>query len=197
LEDLKRSGCKQVRYLPFGYDEELFHPQEVISQTDSKTVLFVGGADDDRARFFEELQSYGCPLTLIGSYWERYRGLTQFSRGQLGPDQLLEVSSRAAVNLCLVRRANRDGHVMRSFEIPAMRGFMIAEETDEHIELFGREGECVLYFNSARNLAQKVDWALANPTERMRMAGACHQRIVKSAHTYLDRLRTILASVPE
>ena len=53
----------------------------------------------------------------------------------------------AKVNLCLVRRAKRDGHVMRSFEIAAVGGCMLAQDTDEHREIFGPEGEAVRLFS--------------------------------------------------
>src|SRR5581483_3181586 len=51
LDDLRRLGCRDVRYLPFGYDEFLF-PADNEPATDlAPEVLFVGGADRDRVGF--------------------------------------------------------------------------------------------------------------------------------------------------
>ena len=84
---------------------------------------------------------------------------------------------------------------MRSFEIPAIGGFMLAEDTQDHRGLFGPEGQCVLYFASPAEAIEKVSWALENPVERQRMAKAAHERIVKGNNTYRDRLEQMLAAV--
>jgi spore maturation protein CgeB len=83
---------------------------------------------------------------------------------------------------------------MRSCEIAAVGGFMITEDTQEHRELFGEEGECVLYFGSGPQAVEKAKWAMQHAHERRRMATAAHERIVRSANTYGDRLEKMLLS---
>src|SRR5262249_44795730 len=51
LDDFRRLGCLKVRYLPFGYDETLFASPVQFGDTPVHDVLFVGGADADRAAF--------------------------------------------------------------------------------------------------------------------------------------------------
>ena len=104
------------------------------------------------------------------------------------------LTTRAAVNLCLVRRANRDGHVMRTFEIAASGGFMLAEDTEEHRDLLGPAGECVLYFSSPEQAAEQAHWAIGNPEERQQMAAATFACITRGRHTYGDRLQSILGA---
>jgi spore maturation protein CgeB len=198
ISDFLELGCRDVRYLPFGYDDTLFKRPAFCSVREADPmVLFVGGADMDRAAFFRDLRASGCRLTLAGSYWERFPDLSALSLGQLPPSELTTITANAAVNLCLVRRANRDGHVMRSFEIAAVGGFMVAEDTEDHRRLFGQEGECVLYFGSPEEAAQKAQWALSHPAERRKMADACHRRITTGQHTYRERLREIIEMVPQ
>jgi spore maturation protein CgeB len=96
------------------------------------------------------------------------------------------------VNLCLVRRANRDGHVMRSFEIAAAGGCMLAQDSGEHREIFGPEGEAVIYFRDAKEAAQRARALLRDSFERKRLAAVLHRRIVGGAHTYAHRLATML-----
>jgi hypothetical protein len=193
LEDFKRLGCADVRYLSFGYDERLFWaPGDPGPEALAETVLFVGGADRDRVAFFYAFVRHGPRPTLAGGYWERYSHTRPLSIGHKPAEELRTLTAGAGVNLCMVRRANRDGHVMRSFEIPACGGFMIAEDTAEHREIFGPEGECVLYFSGPRDAAEKALRALADPAGRSRMARAAHQRIVSQGHTYRDRLRHML-----
>lgn len=194
ISDFERIGCNCVRYLPFGYDDQLFQRRETGASDagGDAAILFVGGADEERASFIGRLRRSGLRVVLVGSYWERYAETRNLSLGQLKPERLSELTSHAAVNLCLVRRANRDGHVMRSFEIPAVGGFMIAEDTAEHRELFGEEGKAVLYFGSPEQAADKCRWALANAPERHRMTDAAHVIVTSGGHTYRDRLRTMI-----
>src|SRR5262249_38376102 len=89
-------------------------------------------------------------------------------------------------------RANRDGHVMRSFEIAAAGGCMLAQDTDEHREIFGPEGEAVVYFRDAKEAVQRARVLLCDSSERKRLATGLHRRIVGGAHTYTHRLATML-----
>src|SRR5262245_51736092 len=182
LDDLRRIGAN-ASYLPFGYDPELFFPVPAGGQQSVPfDIPFVGGADDDRASMLSEIASSGLRLGLYGDYWRRYKRRRQYSFGRADVPPLGERTGRVAIRPCLCRRANRDGHVMRSFEIAAIGGFMIAEDTLEHRELFGHEGECVLYFRNGREAIERAGWAMQHPNERRRMAAAAHERIVRGGN---------------
>jgi spore maturation protein CgeB len=192
IADFNRAGCADVRFLPFAYDPRHFsRPSANTPCPSSDDVVFVGGGDLDRVHFFAEFARQGLRPKLIGDYWDRHRATRSFAVGHKSPSELSFLTAHAAVNLCLVRRANRDGHVMRSFQIPAVGGFMIAEDT-EHRLLFGLEGECVLYFATPFEAAQKARWAIDHPIERRRMAEAAHRRITTGQNTYKDRLEQML-----
>jgi spore maturation protein CgeB len=92
----------------------------------------------------------------------------------------------------LVRRANRDGHVMRSFEIAAIGGCMLVEDTDEHRAIFGSDGEAVRFFSTPQEAAARAKFLLADPSERTRLAAAVRARITGAPHTFRDRLITML-----
>jgi spore maturation protein CgeB len=82
---------------------------------------------------------------------------------------------------------------MRSFEIAALGGCMLAEDTAEHREIFGPEGKAVFYFRSPREAAERTRALLADPTERTRLSAAIRRRIVsRGANTYRDRLLRML-----
>ena len=81
---------------------------------------------------------------------------------------------------------------MRSFEVPAMRGCMLAEDTSEHREMFGPNGEAVIYFRSVPEMVDRARWLLENEAERKRLASAAHHRITGGRNTYADRLQTML-----
>jgi spore maturation protein CgeB len=194
VADFHALGCRDVRYLPFGYDPQLFTLQAgtPADATPGPEVLLVGGADKDRVEFVRAFMRIGPAPALVGGYWDRFSETRDLTLGFRSAAELCRLTARAAVNICLVRRANRDGHVMRSFEIPAVGGFMIAEDTGEHRELFGEEGDRVLFFRSPSDAAEKALWALARPRDRARMAEACHRALLAGRHTYTDRLQQML-----
>jgi spore maturation protein CgeB len=195
LDDLKRLGCSKVYYLPFGYDESLFASPKHSNNAhnvDAHNVLFVGGADHDRAVFMREFMRHGLPVMLAGAYWERYPSFRAYTLGTRPPELVCALTAAAKINICLVRRANRDGHVMRSFEIGAIGGCMLAQDTDEHQEIFGQEGEAVIYFRNAKEAAQRASALLCDSSERKRLAEGLHRRITGGAHTYGHRLKTML-----
>lgn len=201
LDDLKRHGCPAVSYLPFAYSEEIHLNRDCGTEAQGRTeedpsapdIVFVGGADSDRIPFMTALIQANFHLQLYGGYWERYAQTRHHACGHVQPREAPRVTANAKIALCLVRRANRDGHVMRSFEIPAMGGCMLAESTAEHRDLFGEEGQAVLYFENIPELIQKARWLLDHPDERQRLRAGVHRLITSGGHTYRDRLRSMLA----
>jgi spore maturation protein CgeB len=192
LDDFRRLGCTKVHYLSFAYDESLFAPTTFSNDSPSHDVLFVGGADPDRVSFMTEFMRYGPPVAVVGGYWERLPAFRAHALGIKPPEVIRALTVAAKVNLCLVRRANRDGHVMRSFEIAAAGGCILAEDTDEHREIFGPEGEATLYFRNAREAAERTRALLCDSVKRKRLAAGLHRRIVNGSHTYSDRLAEML-----
>jgi spore maturation protein CgeB len=83
---------------------------------------------------------------------------------------------------------------MRSLEIGAIGGCMLAEDTAEHRELFGPEGEAVLYFASPAEAAAKARRLIPDAPERRRLAAALLARITGGRHTYADRLASMIAA---
>jgi spore maturation protein CgeB len=191
MEDLQRASKAAIHYLPFGYAPHVhFKP---VTQGDSHPldIVFVGGGDHDRVTLFTKAIQLGLQPTLYGGYWSRYAPLRPYERGHITQDEARTLTTHA-VNLCLVRRANRDGHVMRSFEIPACGGCMLAEDTEEHRAIFGSEGTAVLYFNSVAQMVDKAQELVQNEPLRQRLAHAAHDLIWNGKHAYRDRLLTMM-----
>jgi spore maturation protein CgeB len=198
LDDLRRHGCRMVSYLPFGFDPDLSFPQAPDTAEEAARyaadVMFVGGADRDRVAYAAALIDAGFRVHLYGGYWQDYREARSASRGLADAATVRKATSVAKVALCLVRRANRDGHVMRSLEIPAIGACMLVEDTEEHRELFGPDGEAVRYFSTIPEMLDRLRWLLGHDLERTRLADAVHERILRGGHRYNDRLTAMLAA---
>ncbi|MGQ0737268.1 MAG: CgeB family protein [Acidobacteriota bacterium] len=199
LSDLRRHGCARVGYLPFGVDPDLFYP-EALSEDDRRRyqsdVFFAGGADPERVPFVAALIQAGLDVALHGDYWGRFADTRAANRGHATPEVVRKGMQAAKLCLCLVRRANRDGLSMRSFEIPAVGGCMLAEDTAEHRALFGSDGEAVGYFQGPTDMVDTARRLIADPRQRARMAQAAHRLVSSQQSTYRDRLRTMLETEP-
>jgi spore maturation protein CgeB len=195
MDELKQIGCQDVRYLSFGYDPKLFFsisPTMEESALHESDVMFAGGGDRDRVPYIVALIDAGINVGLYGGYWERHAETKGYNRGLADIKTLRVAIHSAKIALCLVRRANRDGHVMRTFEVPAVGACMLTEDTPDHRAIFGEDGESVIYFQTVREMVEKAKWLLDRPDERQRLSLAAHERIVRGNHTYKDRLGSML-----
>jgi hypothetical protein len=196
LNDLRAHGCKNVDYLPFGYDPRICFPEAPADPEEldglASDVLFAGGADRDRIPYIAALIRSGVRVALYGDYWERFAETRRYTRGHADPGTLRKAAAATKIALCLVRHANRDGHVMRTFEIPALGVCMLAEDTDEHRVFFGADGEAISYFRTPDEMVRKLRWLLSNDDDRRRLADRAHKLVTRGGHTYSDRLLTML-----
>ena len=192
LKDLRNLGARSVSYLQFAYapDVHFADPPENEEERErfGSDVVFAGGADPDRLRYMVEIIRAGFHVALYGGYWERYAETRKYAKGHADPHTLRKAIGGSKVALCLVRRANRDGHSMRTFELAASGACVLAEDTDEHREILGEDGEAAVYFRTITDMIQKLRWLLESPDDRRRMAAASRTRIVTGANTYGDRL---------
>jgi hypothetical protein len=189
--------CARVEYLPFAYEPSIHFPQEPsVEEMEqySCDLMFAGGADRDRLPVLRDLNRAGLKLHLYGGYWSRISEFRNCAKGLANPEQLRKAAAAAKVCLCLVRRANRDGHAMRSFELPAMRGCMLVEYSEVHREMFGAEGEAVLYFSTPNEMVEKAKRLVEDAALREGLCNAAHVRTTRQQNTYSDRLASIIAS---
>ena len=194
LDELRNLTGRQVEYLPFGYSPRTHFPDAGdVDEDVAPEVFFAGGADGDRVPSMEALIRSGLRVQLYGGYWDRYPATRAAARGFASVAEIRRIVPRARVCLCLVRRANRDGHCMRTFELAAMGGCILAEDTPDHRRIFGADGERVLLFRSVAEMVEQTRWLIGHPVERQRMAARCRSWIVAGENSYADRLRIILS----
>lgn len=192
---LRSLGCRSVQWLPFAYGPEIHRPATAAESAASdfeSDVVFIGGADADRVPYVEALCRAGMDVTVFGGYWQRYRGVGARVGGHIDVPTMRTVLARAKLSLCLVRRANRDGHVMRSYEEPAMGACMMFEGTDEHRELYGDALVGQLSFRTPGDLVLRARQLLADDAARDRLRAELRSRVVAGPNRYVDRLQAML-----
>jgi hypothetical protein len=195
MRDLANAGAT-ASYLPFAYAPAVHfpHPAGTEETAAAGDIVFAGGADRDRIGVMAQLIDAGFRLSLYGGYWDRDARTRPFARGFADAAQLRRAVAAAPIALCLVRRANRDGHCMRSFEVPAMRGCVLAERTSDHETLYGPEA--ARFFGDHRELVANARTLLADAPLRAHLSRRAHERITAGAHTYADRFDVMLTRLP-
>lgn len=201
IDDLINHGCFQVKYLPFAYNPALHFYEPSITDQERRQfscdAAIIGGADADRVPLAMSLVSAGFTINLYGGYWDRTPALKPFWKGFVHDRQLRLAACCATVNLCMGRRANRDGHAMRSFELPAMGACMAVEDTPEHREIFGKEGDAVTYYASTSEMLSRVAYLKNHPQVAGRLAARARELITAGANAYKDRFVSILSHLKD
>jgi spore maturation protein CgeB len=201
-DELRARGARRYEPLPFAYDPLLSHPAPRAPLPEpgiDASAVFVGTCAPERIALFEPIAARW-PLRIWGGSWEKVP-----KASPLGPalrfrhlldEPLCAVLSQAAISLALLRKGNRDRHTMRTFEIPACGGFMLAERSDEHRELF-EEGREAAFFEGAEELSAQLERYLYDAPARRSIAAAGHRRVTTGGHRYQDRAARMLAVVQE
>lgn len=197
IDDVRKAGCSNAVYVPFAYKPEVHFPERAQGPEEqarfSSDVVFIGGCDSDRLPFITGMLNAmpDLQLSLYGGFWNRYPSLRKYYRGfAFGHEFRLAVAG-AKIVFNLVRRSNRDDHVMRTFEIPACGGFMLTDRTDAQCSFLAEDKEAV-YFSSAEEMLDKIRYYLEHDLQRRRIAEAGYRRVTSGKNTYGDRLKTIL-----
>jgi len=185
-------GSKTM-YLPFAYSPEChFLDAETEEDPTSGDVLFVGYGDADRYAFFEHLTNNGIRPVLYGGGWNKHPKLKQFWKGFANLETQRTLYKKLPISICLVRHLNKDGHVMRTFEAPAMGACLVMERTDEQQDIFGEEDSTVRYFQDPTELLTVCKELLKDQSARSRLRQEAHRCITENSHSYKHRLQQLL-----
>ena len=196
INDIENAGGSNVVYLPFAYEPSLHYPASHITLKEreqfTNDIVFIGGGDSYRRKIIAILSKIpSINIHLYGGYWNTYPESKKFYHGYAIDHEFRLAYSLSKISPGLIRHSNRDGHSMRSFEIPACGAFLLAEGTEEHKELF-REDQDAVFFYSVDELVNKVNFYKNHEALRRKIAMQGYERITNGQNTYLDRLKSIL-----
>lgn len=188
VADARRHGSRRVVRVFMSADEVAHRPRQLSDEERlqySSEVAFVGTWMPERGRLFAELIHLGVPLSIWGDRWDKateWGLLRKYWRGPgLYDDRYAKVISAAHVALGLVSSGNRDLHTTRSMEIPALRGVLCAQRTNEHSLLY-MDGVEALFWSTPRECALVCQRLLSNHEYRQQVADAGYERARKNNH---------------
>jgi spore maturation protein CgeB len=198
--ELPALGARRVVFVDKAYDKATHRPISVSTE-DVKAfgsdVGFIGTFEESRAAKLLLLAEAGFRVRVWGNGWDKWKGKHERLVVEVRPlycDDYVKAICATKINLCFLRKANRDLQTDRTMEIPACGGFMLAERTPEHLRLF-TEGEEVAFFD-VRNDAELISkscYYLAHDAAREQIALAARQRCLRGGYSHHDRLTFMLA----
>lgn len=196
------AGAGRVEFVNNGYDP-IIHIPKKISQKDKfffgGNIGFVGAWEKERLNSMLFLANADLQVRWWGGgychkkYTPTSLKLLYENVGLWGEKYSVAISA-FDINLSFLRKINRDLQTTRSIEIPACGGFMLAERTKEHLELFEETKEAE-FFSDNEELLDKTKFYLSNPTIRKKIALAGRERCVKSNYSYDKIMLNIISKL--
>ena len=197
LKDLERLGANKVTFIHNMYEETFHYPRE-FSRNDKERlggdVGFVGAWEKERCESILFLVNNGIQVKVFGDgKWNEYRNA--YPNLTVLPGIFSEDYSKALqafkISLCFLRKKNFDQQTTRTMEIPACGGFMLAERTEEHKELF-EEGKEAVYFSSNEELLELCRYYLDHEDERKRIIASGLERCKTSGYSNEKTIKKML-----
>lgn len=193
LEWLRRRGARRVERMGKGFDPQIHRPFDLTPEEQQEfgcQVGFVGHWEPWREQLLLRLEKRGYAVKVWGGGWRRARHrrhpLFSGARQRVGTEYAKAVFG-AKISLCLLSRWFGDQTTARSVEIPACGGFLLAERTPEHSELF-REGKEAEFYSTETEMLEKIERYLKDEPARNSVAQAGRARCLQG---YSNRERLI------
>jgi spore maturation protein CgeB len=201
VELYKAAEAAQVVLVLQGYDDR-FVPIVPTSEERASLgsdVCFVGHCESHYAERLNMARRVAARLRIWGPRWKRYRWFHPWAWNYVAGDGIwgkqypLTLAS-TKIALGLLSKQIPETTTTRTFEIPAMSVFMLAERTDDHLALFS-EGVEADFFSGDEELRDKLDFYLKHESLRDKIASAGRERCLRSGYHSRDQLKQVLQQV--
>lgn len=200
LTELKLLGAKETALFLDAYDEKTHRPMELTAEEVRRftcDVGFIGSFERDRAEKMLFLAEHGVVVTVWGNGWgdwARKNPNLIVRNVPLYEDDYAKAINATKINLCFLRKINRDEVTSRSVEIPACGGFMLGERTKRHLEFF-EDGKEAVFFGSREELLGLVRKYLKDDEARKRIAEAGRARCLRGEYSMRAQLEKMFGEV--
>ena len=175
--------------LPFGYElpDDLF--SEINNTPEILKACFIGNPDPKRVAYLKAMAAAGVSVDVYGHGWDKHLpptpGLNIFPAAYKKEFWKNMRAYRVQVNI--FRPHNEGSHNMRTFEIPAAGGIMLAPDNHQHRSFF-KQGEEVFFYKNKKELIAGAKYILTLPKEKAdRIRRKARRRSVQSGYDYKSR----------
>lgn len=195
------AGAKRVLLTHQGYDLRCYPrtPSQAIRSIYASDICFIGHTERYYAQRLRRLVQPDINLRIWGPTWPRYAKWRRWIRpyvsgGGLWGEEYLHAISSAKIGLGLLSKWIPETSTTRTFEIPAMGTFLLAERTALHQELF-EEGKEAEFFDSDGEMLDKARFYLANNGAREQIALAGRARCERSGYSSSNLISKIISAL--
>lgn len=148
-------------HLPFGFElsEEIYN--SIKTEPEVHKVTFIGNPDKERSRIVDLLASQGISIDVFGFGWDKYLVANEHIQifNAINGREFWSTMRKYRINLNIFRPHNVNSHNMRTFEIPACGGIMLAPESQEHNDFF-EKGKEIFTYRDDHDLIDKCKYIL-------------------------------------
>jgi spore maturation protein CgeB len=197
----KKNKAKNIIFSQQGYDPKI-HKQMHLTKDDlrkfSSDVVFIGHCMKCRLEQIEHLnRELNIDIKIFGTGWDN-KDISQDTKSCFhGPAIDLNYAkaiSGSKICLGLLNHEAKDEITTRSFEIPGCGGFLLAERTKQHLEVF-KENIDAAYFSSKEELVEKVKYYLENKDERMVIKNNGHSIVKKGMYSWPSLMSDVIKNL--
>lgn len=190
------AGARDVLLIHQGHGAR-FAPMargDIPSELQSE-ICFIGHWQPAYARVLKKLAAH-VPLAIWGPGWPEFAQQTGWARdvvrgGALRGSAYVEGLSGAKIAIGLLNKRIPETTTTRSFEIPATGTMMLAERTDDHMDLF-EDGREAVFFGSPEELIERAQYYLGHDAEREAIAAAGLARCLSGGYAVGDQFRLVV-----
>lgn len=184
-------------WLPFGYELDEENYINYKNEIEINEVCFVGNPDKQRALFINKLVADKIPVNVYGNDWNKWvkpsSDLKIFK--PVYHDELWKTIRKYRIQLNLFRPHNVGSHNMRSFEVPAVGGIMLAPKTDEHMFFFDENTEA-FYFKDLNDCTKKIKDILSMEKDEVnKIRLNARNRCLISNYSYKHRAAQLMKEI--
>lgn len=192
ISKLEAAGATRVEHLPFAHDPSLHYPVSVDTEEQTNydsDIAFIGTWSKERERVINRLLDF--EITIWGNRWEKAAPSIQdrCTHSTAIGEEFSMICKGSNIMLDVLREQMIPSHSMKSFEIPACRGFLLCNKGKE-LDDFYRIGRDIVCYSDLEDIVNKVNYYLTAQKERERIAKS--GREVAKKHTYRDRAEQIV-----
>jgi len=199
---LLKKKYKKVKFyfLPVGVDPSIH--REIVPAKERKYIAdlsFIGTYDKDREDVLKNLAGY--ELKIYGYHWDKCKDpkllpkiqkeIFKANKTDEGAREVCRHNNLAKINLNIHAKQSMDGGLnLRVFETLATNSFLLTDYVKGMEKMFKLNKEIICYRN-LKELRQLVDYYLEHDDERLKIAKAGYERVLKE-HKVVDRIKEML-----
>ena len=197
----KKFRAKKIIFSQQGYDPNI-HSKVLLTKNDfsyfESDVVFIGHCMKYRMELIEFLLSeLNIKIKVFGTGWDNRNASKKLKKSFFGPAigiNYAKAINASKISLGLLNHEAKDQITTRSFEIPSSGGFLLAERTNQHLDIL-KEDIHAAYFSSKDELLTKVKYYLENSDERLKIMESGYHEIRTGKYSWYALIVDILKEI--